>query len=84
MENSLNWVFKNVENVREFEDKVGRVKLFEAKTPGKGFEAGDWEGRSGIMKENEGLQLEDLAHLFFNFHVIVVAMVPHSLDFLRD
>lgn len=84
MEDPLNRVFKNVENVREFEGKLGRVELLETEAAGEGFEAGDGKRGGGEMKEKEGLELEDLAHLFFDFHVVVVAMVPHSLDFLGD
>lgn len=83
VKDSLNRVLVNVENVREFENKSAGLVQFEAEAASEEVEARDGEGLVG-QEEDEFLELEDLAGLLLDLHVVVVAMVTYALELFGD
>lgn len=73
----------NLENVRELEDEGGGLVGFEAEAAGEEVEAGGLDDLVGLG-ENEGLEFEDFADFFLDFHVVVVGVVADAVHFLGD
>lgn len=73
----------NLENVREFENESAGFVLLEADAAREEVEARGGEDVVGLG-EDEVLELEHLAGLLLDFHVVVKAMVPYTLKLFGD
>lgn len=82
-EDALHGVLEDFEHVGELEDEGAGVVAREAGAAGEGLEARDRE-RLGGLREDEGLDFEDLAGFLLDFHVVVVAVVADSELLLGD
>lgn len=83
IEDTSNWVFIYLKNMREFEDECTSFVLFEVEATSEGVQARDWEGLMGLA-EKEVLEFEDFAKLLLDFHVVVIAVIANTLELLGN